>query len=180
MQDRSDSRGGSGWAPLRARRPRQAVARKVRLMLPSSSEGAVTFFAPQRLSRYAGQVGVARSLGQAVASRTASHRAVARKVRLMLPSSTEGAVTLFALQRLSRYAGQVGFARRLGQGASRAASASSSRAQREGSCRRSRMEGAVTFFALQRLSRYAGQIGLTRRLRQGPTSRAMSASSGRA
>src|SRR5229473_1928086 len=59
-------------------------------------------------------------------------RAVARSARLMSLSRMEGAVTFFSLKRLSRYAGQVGFARHLGKGAaSRTASASSSCAQRE-------------------------------------------------
>jgi hypothetical protein len=173
MQDRSDSRGTSGKAQLRA------VARNARLMSLSRMEGAVTFFALQRLSRYAGRVGFTQRLGQGAASRAASASSSRgqREARCRR-SRMEDAATFFALQRLSRYAGQVGVARSVGQGAaSRAASASRSRRQREARCRRSRMEGAVTFFALQRLSRYAGQVGFARTPWQGAVSRATSASS---
>jgi hypothetical protein len=94
-------------------------------------------------------------------------------------------VTFFALQRLSRYAGQIGFSRQVGPHAEarrrggddeelfsprtpRLRVSPSGQKQQVPS---SRMEGAVTIFPLQRLSRYAGQIGFSRH-GQGAASRA--------
>jgi hypothetical protein len=179
MQAKLDSRGTSGKAPLRARRPRRAVARNAMLVPPSRMEGPVTFFALQRLSRYASQVGFTRHHGRGAASRAGVRvRTVARNEARLL-SRMEGAVTFFARERLSRYAGQAGVARSAGQVVVSRTASHRAVARKVQLISPSSMEGAVTFFSLKRLSRYAGQVGFTRRLGQG-ASRAASASSSRA
>ena len=112
--------------------------------------GSCDLFRAATSSRYAGQVGFARDLGQGAASRAASESSCRAQREVRVAVEDGGCCDLFPAATSSRYAEQV--ACTSGKAPLRArTSTSSGCAWREGLMTRSRMEGAVTFFPLQRL-----------------------------